>query len=158
MPGKVRAGAVSGADIASIDWLPTVAAFAGLSLHPATAAQLRGRDATPLFVSSGRAAAPRTHPLAWDYRFSMPGKCYHMSPRLAILDPDTGLKLLMHPDRSRVELYVVLSDTAKPVLHVERITIVIWYIPSFPGLALRQTSHASAYHVRVNSLSAPPSV
>ena len=39
---------------------------------------------------------------------SMPGKCYHQSPRLAILEPP--MKLLMHPDRSRLELYNISAD------------------------------------------------
>jgi len=44
----------------------------------------------------------------WDYRMSMPGKCYHQSPRLAILEQP--MKLLMHPDRSRLEPYNVSTD------------------------------------------------
>jgi arylsulfatase A-like enzyme len=173
MPGKIAAGKVSTADVASIDWFPTLVSMTALTstLSPEHHAMLRGRDASGILFApnnnndNAAAGVPvvhaRKHPLAWDYRMSMPGtvrafdrslrsrmplvprvlacseqtcdhilssvhyfyrryhrklcrttegKCYHQSPRLALLEPETGLKLLMHPDRSRLELYNVSMD------------------------------------------------
>lgn len=108
-PGMIAAGVVSEADIASIDFFPTVMAITKLTPVSGVAQQLRGRDASKILLHQDeKAAPPRTSPLVWDYRMSMPGKCYHQSPRLAILEQP--MKLLMHPDRSRLELYNVSAD------------------------------------------------
>eukprot|EP00051_Salpingoeca_urceolata_P017525 m.239577 g.239577 ORF g.239577 m.239577 type:complete len:545 (+) comp18979_c0_seq4:46-1680(+) len=110
-PGQVPAGRVSAADIASIDWFPTMASLSSTALDPKTQQWIRGRDASDLLLGKTNKPAPRTIPLVWDYRFKMPGKCYHQSPRLAIMDPEFDLKLLMNPDRSRVELFNVTADS-----------------------------------------------
>ena len=85
-PGRVPADRVSAADVASIDWFETAAALAGVALPPTAAAWVRGVDASA--VLSAVTAKPRTHPLVWDYRFSMPGKCYHQSPMMSINPSD----------------------------------------------------------------------
>jgi hypothetical protein len=51
---------------------------------------------------------PRTTPLMWEWRFRIFGEPFHHSPMLAIREGDW--KLLMHPDRSRMELYDVKKD------------------------------------------------
>jgi hypothetical protein len=50
----------------------------------------------------------RVRPLFWERRFAMPGHVLHKSPALAVRDGDW--KLLLNPDRSRVELYDVPRD------------------------------------------------
>eukprot|EP00037_Helgoeca_nana_P014910 m.140010 g.140010 ORF g.140010 m.140010 type:complete len:516 (+) comp22773_c0_seq2:134-1681(+) len=108
-PGKIPAGRVSSGDIASIDWFPTVASFASIELDSPTRLWLQGHDVSAELT--GKAQPTRTIPLTWDYRFRMPGHCYHQSPRLAILDPTgSGWKLLMNPDRSRLELYNITNE------------------------------------------------
>lgn len=44
----------------------------------------------------------------WEWRFNIAGEPLHHSPELAIRDG--GWKLLMNPDRSRVELYDLTED------------------------------------------------
>eukprot|EP00039_Didymoeca_costata_P002180 m.58057 g.58057 ORF g.58057 m.58057 type:complete len:510 (-) comp11152_c0_seq2:40-1569(-) len=114
LPGTIPAGVVSEEDFASIDFFPTVAAMAGITLDTKTQDWLRGRNAIDLLKSPNTALSPRKYALTWDYRFGMPGKCYHQSPRLAIMDPEgspsSQLKLLMNPDNTRVELYNLTHD------------------------------------------------
>lgn len=118
-PGHVPAGRWSDADFASIDWFPTVASLVGMTLDQKTRdwikvcytalvslRHIKGQDASKLLLGKAEAADRRTVPLMWDYRFNMPGHCYHQSPRLAIMDPGWELKLLVNPDMSRVELSV----------------------------------------------------
>jgi N-acetylgalactosamine-6-sulfatase len=50
----------------------------------------------------------RTKPLMWEWRFRIFGDMTHKSPMLAIRDGKW--KLLMNPDRSRVELYDIPKD------------------------------------------------
>jgi arylsulfatase A-like enzyme len=115
----VPAGRVSGADIASIDWFATAAKLAGAQLGPATTEWLRGVDASALLLGTAAKALPRAHPLVWDYRAKMLGNCYHRSPMMAILRDDvrghegTQWKLLMHPDRSRLELFNLSDSVAE---------------------------------------------
>ena len=47
-------------------------------------------------------------PLMWEWRFHIFGEPFHRSPILAIRDGDW--KLLLNPDRSRVELYDIPRD------------------------------------------------
>jgi arylsulfatase A-like enzyme len=50
----------------------------------------------------------RAKPLFWEWRFRVMGEPFHRSPQLAIRDGNW--KLLMNPDRSRVELYDLVRD------------------------------------------------
>jgi arylsulfatase A-like enzyme len=52
--------------------------------------------------------SPRTRPLFWEWRFRVAGHPWNRSPMLAVRDGDW--KLLLNPDRSRVELYDMASD------------------------------------------------
>ena len=52
--------------------------------------------------------AARTKPLFWEWRFKIAGHPINRCPQLAMRDG--GWKLLMNPDRSRVELYDILKD------------------------------------------------
>jgi arylsulfatase A-like enzyme len=87
----------------SADWLPTVAAFAGIpptSLQPGIFGEDRSGDFDP---TRAPAAHPRSRPIAFDYRADGYGACWNQAPRLAIIKGD--LKLLLTPDGSRLELY-----------------------------------------------------
>jgi len=50
----------------------------------------------------------RGRPLMWEWRFRVFGDMVHRCPMLAIRDDNW--KLLMNPDRSRVELYDIPKD------------------------------------------------
>ncbi|MHC4519367.1 MAG: hypothetical protein ACYTAS_12320, partial [Planctomycetota bacterium] len=53
----------------------------------------------------------RTRPLMWEWRFRVFGDMVHRCPMLAIRDG--RWKLLMNPDRSRIELYDITKDPAE---------------------------------------------
>ena len=54
---------------------------------------------------------PRQTPLMWEWRYHIFGEPFHRSPILAIREGDW--KLLMNPDRSRVELYDIPCDPSE---------------------------------------------
>jgi arylsulfatase A-like enzyme len=103
-PGHVPAGRIDDQSVvAGVDQLPTLAKLCGITLptdHP-----LDGEDRGQVWL--GHTAA-RTRPLMWEWRFRIAGPVLNMSPQLAIRDGQW--KLLMNPDRSRVELYDLPRD------------------------------------------------
>jgi len=110
MPGIVRwpartpAGRIDDRSVvAGVDWLPTVCKLAGVEIPAAH--KLDGENMSDVFLGTPR---PRTKPLMWEWRFRIFGEPFHHSPMLAIRDGDW--KLLMNPDRSRVELYDIKKD------------------------------------------------
>eukprot|EP01065_Artemidia_motanka_P005523 TRINITY_DN12661_c0_g1_i1.p1 TRINITY_DN12661_c0_g1~~TRINITY_DN12661_c0_g1_i1.p1 ORF type:complete len:714 (+),score=168.53 TRINITY_DN12661_c0_g1_i1:67-2208(+) len=104
--GRVPPGKLSGEDVAAVDWLPTVAALTGAPLDSAEESEVYGRNAAEALTGGGM--PERSRPLVWDFRFRMLGDCWHHSPRFALRDGH--LKLLLHPDRSRVEVYNTSAD------------------------------------------------
>ncbi len=86
------------------DWLPTVSELAGV--EPPT--EIQGEDLSDSF--EGR-SVERTRPLMWENRFPVYGHVLDKSPMLAIRDG--RWKLLMNPDRSRVELYDIPNDPSE---------------------------------------------
>jgi arylsulfatase A-like enzyme len=106
-PGHVPAGRIDGTSVvAGVDLLPTVCRLVGVPT-PADVS-LDGEDMSDVLL--GQARRRRT-PLMWEWRFRVFGEPFHRSPILAIRDGDW--KLLMNPDRSRVELYDVPRDPAQ---------------------------------------------
>lgn len=89
--------------VAGVDWLPTVCQLAGAKL-PADHA-LDGEDMSDVLLGKSR---QRTRPLTWEWRFPIAGEPFHRSPMLSIRDGDW--KLLLNPDRGRVELYDIPRD------------------------------------------------
>ena len=65
-----------------------------------------GEDVSDILL--GQSRGPRT-PLFWEWRIRIAGEPFHHSPILAIRDGDW--KLLLNPDRSRVELYDIPTDS-----------------------------------------------
>jgi len=103
-PGKVPAGVVDNTSVvAGVDWLPTVCKLAGIQVPAGHA--LDGEDQSDVFLGRPR---PRKTPLMWEWRFHVFGEPFHRSPILAIREGDW--KLLLNPDRSRVELYDIPRD------------------------------------------------
>ena len=103
--GQAPAGAVDSETVFSgVDWLPTVCRLAGVDVPDG----LRGEDLSgPL---RGRPAS-RSRALLWENRFPVYGHVLDKSPMLAIRSG--RWKLLMNPDRSRVELYDIPADPSE---------------------------------------------
>ena len=103
-PGRVPAGRIDDTSIvAGVDLLPTVCRLAGVTVPSGHA--LDGEDQSDVFTAASR---PRRTPLFWEWRFRIAGEPFHHSPQLAVRDGDW--KLLLNPDRSRVELYDLRRD------------------------------------------------
>ena len=103
-PGRVPAARVDNDTVlAGVDFLPSVLKLAGLS-SPA----VDGEDMSATWTG---ARLSRTKPLMWENRFPVYGHVLDMSPMLAIRDG--RWKLLMNPDRSRVELYDIPADPSE---------------------------------------------
>lgn len=103
-PGHVPAGRVDDESIvAGCDLLPTVAKVTGAAI-PA-GATLDGEDVSDILQGKSRL---RARPLMWEWRFNIAGHVLNVSPRLAIREGQW--KLLLNPDRSRMELYDVTVD------------------------------------------------
>ncbi len=103
-PGHVPANRVDGTSVlAAVDFLPSVCRLTGVEVPEGHA--LDGEDVSDILTGASR---PRRTPLMWEWRFHVFGEPFHRSPMLAIREGDW--KLLMNPDRSRVELYDMPRD------------------------------------------------
>lgn len=99
--GTVPAGTVDDRSVtAAADFLPTLCRLAGQVLPAEYAPD--GQDITDALLGK---PFQRSKPLFGEYRFEGVGERHNRSPMLAIRDGDW--KLLMNPDRSRVELYKI---------------------------------------------------
>jgi N-acetylgalactosamine-6-sulfatase len=89
--------------IAGVDWLPTVCNLAKVripnNLNP------DGEDMSAALLGKFK---NRKKPLMWEWRFRIFGDMVHKCPMLAIREGNW--KLLMNPDRSRIELYDIVND------------------------------------------------
>ncbi|MBB5284087.1 N-acetylgalactosamine-6-sulfatase [Rhabdobacter roseus] len=105
--GKVPAGTIDSTTVVSgVDLLPSVLRLCGVS-QPSTLA-IDGEDLSAAWLGK---PTPRRRPLCWEWRYAIPGHVLDRSPQLAIRDQDW--KLLMNPDRSRVELYHLRQDPSE---------------------------------------------
>jgi N-acetylgalactosamine-6-sulfatase len=106
-PGKVPAGRIENDTIVSgVDLLPTVCRLTGV--QPPAEYRPDGEDISDILLGATRA---RNKPLFWEWRFGIGGEPFHRSPMLAMRDGNW--KLLMNPDRTRIELYDVPHDPAE---------------------------------------------
>ncbi len=106
-PGHIPAGRIDDSTVVgAVDFLPTVCSMAGLELPG-------GLDPDGEDMSAALLGKPgeRTKPLMWEWRFNITGHMLNRSPMLAIRDGKW--KLLMNPDRSRVELYDIPKDPSE---------------------------------------------
>jgi arylsulfatase A-like enzyme len=105
--GHVPAGRIDDRSVvAGCDLVPTLAKLAGVTLPKDHA--LDGEDVSDILLGDSR---PRKTTLYWNWRFRIAGEVMHHSPQLAIREGD--YKLLMNPDKSRVELYDIPQDPAQ---------------------------------------------
>jgi N-acetylgalactosamine-6-sulfatase len=103
-PGQVPAGRIDEQSVlAGCDLLPTVCKLAGAEIPKEHT--LDGEDVTDILLGTPRT---RKADLYWNWRFRIAGEVVHHSPMLAIRAGD--FKLLMNPDKSRVELYDIPRD------------------------------------------------
>ena len=103
-PGRAPAGRVDDTTvIAAVDWLPMVCSLAGVKLPDDLNPD--GEDMSQAILGKPKI---RTKSLMWEWRFRIFGDMVHKSPMLAIRDGKW--KLLMNPDRSRIELYDIPKD------------------------------------------------
>ncbi|MDO8540620.1 MAG: sulfatase-like hydrolase/transferase [Opitutaceae bacterium] len=103
-PGKIPAGRIDDTSVlAGVDLLPTVCRLTGVPMPVGHVSD--GEDASDILFGRPRV---RTRPLMWEWRFNIAGHVWNRSPQLAIREGDW--KLLMNPDRSRVELYDIPRD------------------------------------------------
>ena len=104
-PGVVPAGRVDDESVvAAVDLWPTLCGLAGAATPPRHA--LDGEDRGAVLRGT---AGPRSGPLYWEWRFRIFGHVFNMSPMLAMRAG--RWKLLMNPDRSRLELYDIPADS-----------------------------------------------
>jgi N-acetylgalactosamine-6-sulfatase len=103
-PGRVPAGKINDTSVVGgVDFIPTLCKLAGVDASDA--ADQDGEDMSDVLLGSDR---PRKRPLFWEWRYRVFGRPIDMPPRLAVRSGDW--KLLMNPDRSRVELYNIPAD------------------------------------------------
>lgn len=103
-PGTTPAGKVDNTSVISgVDWLPTVCDLARVPLP-------NGKKFDGENLSRALKGTPviKERPQMWENRFPVYGHVIHKSPMLAIRVGNW--KLLMNPDRSRVELYDIPND------------------------------------------------
>jgi N-acetylgalactosamine-6-sulfatase len=89
--------------IGGVDFLPTVCSLAGVKLPGDLNSD--GEDMSAALLGK---SVKRTKPLMWEWRFHVFGWWTNKCPSLAIREGKW--KLLMNPDRSRVELYDIVND------------------------------------------------
>ena len=76
--------------LSASDWLPTVAAIAGVPLPPGL--KLDGEDMSAVFLRSNtppghvRRPVERSKMLFWEWRYGVAGTCDNVSPHLAVRD------------------------------------------------------------------------
>ncbi len=103
-PGHIPAGQVNTTTVVNgVDFLPTLCRLAGVEVP--SDLQLDGEDMSDVWLGSVR---KRRRPCFWEWRYRIFGHPWNHSPRLAMRQGD--FKLLMNPDRSRVELYNIVRD------------------------------------------------
>ncbi len=106
-PGSVPAGKVNTQSVVTaVDFLPTVAQLAGAKVPPDVKPD--GEDVSDILLGQNRV---RTRPIMWEWRYRIFGHIWNQSPMLAIRDGNW--KLLLNPDRSRVELYDMTRDPSE---------------------------------------------
>ncbi|MDR1958011.1 MAG: sulfatase-like hydrolase/transferase [Planctomycetaceae bacterium] len=105
--GNVPAGQINNNSIISgADLLPTLTAAAGITLPEDVQSVQRGENVIAAF--RGDKNFQRTKPLYWEWRFNIANHLWNRSPILAIREGQW--KLLLNPDKSRVELYDIPND------------------------------------------------
>jgi len=106
-PKHVPAGRVETESVlTAVDFLPTVCRLAGAAAPEGH--DLDGEDTADILLGTSR---PRARPIFWQWRFPVAGYTIHKCPMLAVREGKW--KLLMNPNRSRVELYDIPRDPSE---------------------------------------------
>ncbi|MFC1651465.1 sulfatase-like hydrolase/transferase, partial [Candidatus Latescibacterota bacterium] len=106
-PGTAPAGKVDNSTVISaVDFLPTVCALAGAKSP--NEHDLDGENMSGALIGKPMV---KSKPLMWENRFPVNGHVSAKSPMLAIMQGNW--KLLMNPDRDRVELYDIPNDPSE---------------------------------------------
>lgn len=106
-PSRISPGQLDDSSVVcGVDLMPTLCRLAGVQVPEAH--RLDGEDRSAVLLGE---PARRTKPLFWEWRFNIAGHVLNKSPMLAVREGDW--KLLMNPDRSRVELYNIPSDPSE---------------------------------------------
>ncbi len=109
-PAGTPAGQVNDQTVVSgADLLPTLCELAGATVPDEVKPTLRGQSVAAAF--KGDKTLRRTAPLLWEWRFRVFNHPWNRSPILAIREGQW--KLLLNPDRSRVELYDIPVDSSE---------------------------------------------
>lgn len=105
-PGRIPAGRVDETSVVgAVDFLPTVAALAGVKLPESIKPD--GEDLSLLWL--GKARPVRTNPLHWEWIFNVQGSADgYMPPMLAIRDGDW--KLFVNHNGTGAQLYNIAKD------------------------------------------------
>lgn len=103
-PDEVSAGRVDDTVVSGVDWLPTVCELVGVDAPE----DVDGESMADVFRGESR---DRESLLLWERRFNNFDSPLNRSPTLSIREGTW--KLLMNPDRSRVELYNVPADPSE---------------------------------------------
>ncbi len=93
--------------ITGVDLLPTLCRVADIKLPEDSPRD--GEDISNALVH--KKPHLRQKPIFWEWRFPIAGDTFHKSPMLAVREGQW--KLLMNPDRSRVELYDIPRDPSE---------------------------------------------
>ncbi len=105
-PGHTQPGSVDNDSLISgVDYLPTIASLAGIDTSKL---EIDGEDASVIFENK---PFTRKKPLFWEYRYQLLGHPINNPPLMAIRDKN--FKLLMNPDKSRIELYDIPNDLSE---------------------------------------------
>jgi arylsulfatase A-like enzyme len=86
-----------------VDFLPTIASIIGAKLPEGLI--LDGENMADVWLGNGR---KRQRQLFWEWRYRVFGHVLNRCPMIAVRDGD--YKLLLNPDKSRVELYNIIED------------------------------------------------
>jgi N-acetylgalactosamine-6-sulfatase len=106
-PGHVPAGRVDNTSVVTaVDFMPTLCRLAGVT--PPQDPKPDGEDRGTVLLGQPSA---RSRAITWEWRFRIIGDVLNRSPMLAIREGNW--KLLLNPDRSRVELYNIPEDPSE---------------------------------------------
>ena len=106
-PGRVPSGKVNDTSVVNgVDFVPTLCKLAGAQVDPSLRPD--GEDMSDVWLGAER---KRRRACFWEWRYRVFGHPLNQPPRLAVREGD--YKLLMNPDKSRVELYNIVEDPSE---------------------------------------------
>lgn len=106
-PGKIPANNINNTSVMNgVDFIPTVASIVNAKI-PDNFTQ-DGEDMSDVWLGSER---KREKTLFWEWRYRVFGHVLNRCPMIAVREGN--YKLLMNPDKSRVELYNIIEDPSE---------------------------------------------